>query len=99
MTNITLRMHLDELCLSAGINQEAIIEVVEYGIATPLEGETLSEWVFDLESTHWIKKAVKLNQQLEIDWVATAMVIELMRTKQQLEKENTQLKARLRRLI
>lgn len=99
MTNITLRMHLDELCLSADINQEAIIEVVEYGIVSPLEGDTLSDWVFDLESAHWIRKAIKLNQQLQIDWVATAMVIELMKNKQRLEKENTLLKARLKRLL
>ncbi|WP_339720099.1 chaperone modulator CbpM [uncultured Paraglaciecola sp.] len=99
MTQITLHIHIDELCLNADINQEAIIEVVEYGIVTPIEGDTLSEWAFDLESAHWIKKAVKLSQELQIDWVATAMVIELMRTKQQLEKENSQLKARLSRLL
>jgi len=99
MTNITLRIHLDELCLSADISQEAIIEVVEYGIVTPIEGDTLSEWVFDLESAHWIKKAIKLNQQLQIDWLATAMVIELMKKQQELIKENKQLKVRLSRLL
>jgi chaperone modulatory protein CbpM len=99
MTNITLSMHLDELCLSADISQEAINAVVEYGIVTPLEGDTLSEWVFDLESAHWIKKAIKLNQELQIDWVATAMVINLMRQKQQLKTENNQLKIRLSRLL
>lgn len=99
MTNITLRIHLDELCLSADISQEAIIEVVEYDIVTPLEGDTLSEWVFDLESAHWIKKAIKLNQQLQIDWLATAMVIELMKKQQELIKENKQLKVRLSRLL
>lgn len=99
MTNITLHMHLDELCLSENISQEAIIEVVEYGIVKPLEGDTLSEWVFDLESTHWIKKAIKLNQQLQIDWIATAMIIELMKKRQQLEKENLQLVTRLKRLL
>jgi len=99
MTNITLCIPLNELCLSADISQELIVEVVEYGIAEPLEGHTLSEWVFDLESAHWIKKAIKLNRQLQIDWVATAMVIKLMKTKQQLEKENAQLKTRLNRLL
>jgi chaperone modulatory protein CbpM len=99
MTNITLRIHSEELCHSADISQEAIIEIVEYGIVTPLEGDMLSEWVFDLESAHWIKKAIKLNQQLQIDWVATAMVIKLMRKKQQLEKQNNQLAARLKRLL
>ena len=99
MTNITLYIPLAELCLSAHISQEAIFEVVEYGIVTPVEGDTLSEWIFDIESAHWIKKAIKLNQELQIDWVATAMVIELMKSKQQLEKENTHLKARLSRLL
>jgi chaperone modulatory protein CbpM len=99
MTNITLRIHLDELCLSADISQEAIIKVVEYGIVTPLEGDTLSEWVFDLESAHWIKKAIKLNQQLQIDWLATTMVVELMKKQQELIKENKQLKVRLSRLL
>lgn len=99
MTNITLYIPLDELCLNANISQEAIIEVVEYGIVSPVEGETLSEWVFDIESAHWIKKAIKLSQQLQIDWVATAMVIELMKKNQQLEKENIQLNARLERLL
>jgi chaperone modulatory protein CbpM len=99
MTNITLHIHLDEICLSADISQEAVVEVVEYGIVTPIDGDNLAEWVFDLESAHWIKKAIKLSQQLQIDWVATAMVIDLMKTKQQLENENTQLKSRLSRLL
>ena len=73
--------------------------MVEYGIVKPLEGEKLSEWVFDIESAHWIKKAIKLNQQLQIDWIATAMIIELMKKTQQLEKENKQLAARLNRLL
>jgi chaperone modulatory protein CbpM len=99
MTNITLHIPLNELCLSTGISKDVIIEVVEYGIAKPLESVKLSEWVFDLESAHWIKKAIKLNQQLQIDWIATAMIIELMRKNQQLEKENNLLKARLKRLL
>ncbi|MEP1446847.1 MAG: chaperone modulator CbpM [Paraglaciecola sp.] len=99
MTQITLHIHLDELCLNPDINQETILEVVEYGIVSPINGDTISEWAFDLESAYWIKKAVKLSRELQIDWVATAMVIELLKSKQQLEKENTQLKSRLNRLL
>lgn len=97
MSNITYQIRIDELCLNAGICQEAIVEVVEYGIATPIEDESIAKWAFDIESALWIKKAVKLSQELHLDWVATAMIIELMKTKQQLEKENSQLKARLNR--
>ena len=52
MTSIILRMHLNELCLSADMSQEVISEVIEYDIVTPLKSETLSEWEFDLESAH-----------------------------------------------
>jgi chaperone modulatory protein CbpM len=48
---------------------------------------------------HWIKKAIKLNQQLQIDWLATTMVVELMKKQQELIKENKQLKVRLSRLL
>jgi chaperone modulatory protein CbpM len=99
MSKTTFYIALSELCQVEGISQELIIEVVEYGIAKPAAGSRLSEWTFDMESTHWIKKAIRLNQQLEIDWVATAMVISLMRSKDTLEKENKRLKARLSRFL
>jgi chaperone modulatory protein CbpM len=97
MVEITLHIAIDELCKNARINQEVILEVVEYGIATPQSGETLSEWIFDLESAHWIKKAIQLNQQLLLDWVAISMVIDLMKEKEKLIQENDHLKSRLRR--
>ncbi len=99
MENITLLIPLNELCQIEGISHELIMEVVEYGIAEPAAGSDLSEWTFDMESTHWIKKAIKLNQQLHIDWVAIAMVIELIRQKETLEKENVMLKTRLNRFL
>ncbi|PKI03583.1 hypothetical protein CXF81_02305 [Glaciecola sp. 33A] len=58
-------------------------------------GKTLSEWIFDLESVHWIKKAIQLNQQLLLDWVAISMLIDLM--KEELIQQNAQLKSTLRR--
>lgn len=72
--------------------------MVEYGIAVPIIEDTqYSEWIFDLESTHWIKKAIKLNQQLLLDWVAISLVIDLMKEKEKLEHENNLLKSRLSR--
>jgi hypothetical protein len=38
--------------------------VAEYGIVTLLNADRLSEWVFYLAIAHWIKKAIKFNQQL-----------------------------------
>ena len=99
MAEVTLYIDIEELCENESIEQEIIVEVVEYGIATPQRGEILSEWVFDLENAYWIKKAVKLNQQLLLDWVAISMVIDLMKEKEKLMQENDQLRSRLSRLL
>ena len=99
MTDITQYIDIAELCESESIDEDIIIEVVEYGIAVPHRGETLSEWIFDLENAYWIKKAVKLNQQLLLDWVAISMVIDLMKDKEKLVQENDLLKSRLKRLL
>ncbi|MEP4889557.1 MAG: chaperone modulator CbpM [Aliiglaciecola sp.] len=99
MSEITLHLSIHELCEYQEISQDSIYTMVEYGIVDPIDGKSVSDWIFDLDSVHWIKKAVRLNQQMQIDWVATAMVIDLLRQKEQLKKENDQLKARLNRLL
>lgn len=99
MIDITLHIPVNELCETEGIEKEIILEVVEYGIARPLQDAHYSEWVFDLESAHWIKKAIKLNKQLLLDWVAISMVIDLMKEKEKLAQENKLLKTRLSRLF
>lgn len=99
MVDITLYIPINELCENESIKKEVILEVVEYGIVKPFSGSGLSEWVFDLESAHWIKKAVKLNQQLLLDWVAISLVIDLMKEKEKLAQENRQLKSSLSRLL
>lgn len=99
MADVTLYIDIAELCENESIDEEIIIEVVEYGIAAPHRGETLSEWIFDLENAYWIKKAVKLNQQLLLDWVAISMVVDLMKDKEKLVQENDQLRSRLSRLL
>jgi chaperone modulatory protein CbpM len=99
MSDVILKITFDELCQSQQISRKEMIEVVEYGIATPLAGDTLEEWVFDITSVHWVKKAIRLNQELEIDWVAVALVIELLKQKEQLQRENQNLQHQLARFI
>ena len=47
MTDVSLYIDIAELCENENINEEIIIEVVEYGIAAPHRVDTLSEWIFD----------------------------------------------------
>lgn len=98
MIDITLHIHVNELCENEGIEKDVVAQLVEYGIATPLRDTQYSEWNFDLESAHWIKKAIKLHKQLLLDWVAISLVIDLMKEKEKLFQENKLLKTRLNRL-
>jgi chaperone modulatory protein CbpM len=86
-----------ELCQSEQINQELIVEVIDYGIANPISGTSSHDWVFDTGSVHWLKKAIRLYHELEIDWVAVAMIIDLLKQKEVLQAENEYLQRRLDR--
>jgi len=99
MSETILRISLNELCEAEEINQDIIIEVVEYGIAAPVVGNTVDEWAFDPTSVHWLKKAIRLSRELEIDWVAVAMVIELLKQKEQLQQQNQNLQRQLERFL
>jgi chaperone modulatory protein CbpM len=48
---------------------------------------------------HWLKKFIRLNRELEIDWVAVSMVIELLKQKEQLKQENQNLQRQLERFL
>ncbi len=88
MSEILISISFNELCQVEGVESESIIEIVEYGIVEPIDGNEVDQWMFDVSSIHWIKKALRLHQDLEIDWVAVALVIDLMQQKESLEKEN-----------
>ncbi|WP_371195926.1 chaperone modulator CbpM [Glaciecola sp. SC05] len=97
--NISYTVTSKELCHNQGISHETIVEIIEYGIAKPLDAEQYDEWTFDLDSAYWIKKALKINRELHIDWVATSMVISLIRKNNMLEQKNAQLQQLLDRLL
>lgn len=88
-----------ELCQIEGIQSELVLDIVEYGIVTPIEPTQDDEWRFESSSVYWIKKASRLHSDLEIDWIAVAMVIELLQQKDKLEKENARVKKLLQRFM
>ena len=99
MTEILLTVSASELCLTESITEEMILAAVESGVAEPVEGEDLVNWVFDSTSVHWLKKAIRLHQDLEIDWVAVAMVIDLLQQKESLQRENQYIRQQLKRFL
>ncbi|RRJ83328.1 chaperone modulator CbpM [Aestuariirhabdus litorea] len=99
MGNALIRISSQELCQSEGVERELIIRVVEHGIVHPLEGRAASEWVFDVSSIHWIKKALRLRRDFDIDWIAVALVIDQMRRNEALQRENEAYQRQLSRFL
>lgn len=92
MTEKLFSISFNELCQLENIDSQLIVELVEYEIVIPITASadraSKEQWQFDTGSLQWIQKAVRLHHDLEIDWVAVAVVIDLMQQKEALQKEN-----------
>lgn len=99
MTELVLSMSLRELCQCEGCSEEVLVQIVEHGIAQPVAGQTAVDWVFDTTSVHWLRKAVRLHADLDIDWVAVAMVIDLLQQNEALRQQNQSYEQQLSRFV
>lgn len=99
MKEVSMRMSALELCRCEGVPRQSVISLVEYEVAEPVSGISVDDWYFDVDSVHWLRKALRLRRDLELEWVAVAMVVELLRTREHLERENRRLQQRLTRLL
>mgnify|MGYP002713238326 CR=1 FL=1 len=99
MAEILLKVSVCELCQIESINEQIIIEAVNHGIAKPLAGKEVADWVFDTNSVHWLKKAIRLHQDLEIEWIAVAILIDLLQHNESLERENRYIHQQLQRFL
>lgn len=86
-----------ELCQSIHISEHCLVEIVEHGIVEP-KGESVADWSFDAQAMALIRKAVRLQRDLELDWTATALAISLLQKIELLNEDNEYLRQRLRRL-
>ena len=97
MAELVLSVSTQELCQYQELSQHLIVEIVEHGIAQPVEGKDVVDWIFDISSVRWLKKAVRLHYDLELDWIAIATVIELLQDNESLRKKNQCLEQQLKR--
>lgn len=88
MVDIQLSISFGELCQLDGVDEQVIVEIIEYGIALPLAGSNTSDWEFDPTNVHWLKRAVRLYEDFEIEWVAVALIVDLLKQKENLQLEN-----------
>ena len=55
--------------------------------------------MIDATNAQWMQRAIRLQRDLDIDWVAVAMLIDLLREREQLSYENRILRQRLERFL
>jgi chaperone modulatory protein CbpM len=101
MSEALFSISFTELCKVDGIEKQHIIDIVEYGIIEPIgdsiELNMYEQWLFDTNAIYWAKKALRLHQDFDVEWVGIAMVIRLMKEKEFLQKENERYQRQLSR--
>lgn len=99
MTSTVLRMSIQEVCACERVSRQWLVSIVEHDIVTPVAGASEEEWLFDIGSVAWARKAIRLRRDLELDWVAVAMVVDLLQQQERLQQENRHLQQRLQRFL
>ena len=95
-STLIVQLDMHTLCQEADLTADCVIEIVEHGIVEP-SGRTPDDWVFDDHAPVTVKRAVKLHQELELEWEGVALALELLEEVQQLRSENSMLRQRLGR--
>lgn len=82
----TSSIHLDEVCHICNISSDIINSLIEYEIIHPKY--TQSEgWLFDLSDLKRIKRALRLQHDLEMNLQSVAIVLRLMDEMENLRTE------------
>jgi len=95
-STLIVQLDMRTLCQEADITADWVIEIVEHGIVQP-SGRTPEDWLFDDRAPVTLKRAVKLHQELELEWEGVALALELLEEVQHLRSENSMLRQRLGR--
>ncbi len=74
----TPKLSLAELCRGCHIPAETMIELVDYGIISPCQGETTKQWRFHSTTLIRVDKAMRLKADLGVNLAGAALVLELL---------------------
>ncbi len=99
VTTNVIQMTVSELCECEGVSSTVLVQLVENDIAHPVLGQQVEDWVFDANGVIWVKKAIRLHRDLELDWLAVATLVDLLRERDRLASENRALRQRLQRFL
>ena len=98
MSETSYYLTLTELTQSVRLSTETVITIVECGIVDP-RGEQPQQWLFEPQMVRMVQRACRLQRDLELDWPAVALALELIEDLQQLREENQRLRQQLGTLM
>ena len=98
MANVTVTFTITEFCLHTGVSADELNEIVGLGVIEPREDET-AHWQFDDHALAVVQRALRLRQELELDWPGIAVALTLLEENAHLRQENRLLRQRLSRFI
>jgi chaperone modulatory protein CbpM len=70
-------LSLEEVCLICHISPDFINDLIEYDIIKP-KGLTYGQWEFDLMQLNRIKKALRLQKDLEVNLAGVVLILQLL---------------------
>jgi chaperone modulatory protein CbpM len=97
ISDVSSPLNFTELCHSTNLNETQLHELIEFSVVTPLAGNHMHEWLFEVASVSLIKKATRIHRDLAIDWAGIALILNLLDDIEKLQTENNQLKKQLSR--
>ncbi|MBS0285874.1 MAG: chaperone modulator CbpM [Proteobacteria bacterium] len=82
----TLTYTLAELIQMGHITDTVIVEMVEFGVIEP-QGKMQEQWVFTSRSVIRFNKAMRLHQDLAINWAGISLVLDLLEERDDLRQQ------------
>ncbi len=91
-------LKLSDVCQELDLPRAACEELVYHGIVQP-QGKQPEDWTFDITMVSVIRRATRLRRELDLDWSAVALVVNLLEERDQLRVELEILQQRLDRFL
>ncbi len=98
MATVTVTFTITELCLRTGVSEEELTEIVGLGMIEPHQPQA-DTWLFDDSAVTIVHRAVRLRNELELDWPGIAVALTLLDENARLTRENRLLQQRLARFL
>jgi chaperone modulatory protein CbpM len=91
-------MTLAEVTRNLRMSAGTVAALVDCGIVEP-RGEQPNQWLFEPHMVTLIQRASRLQCDLDLEWPAVALAMDLMKDLQRLRNENQRLRQQLAALV